>query len=127
MLARMYGDGWNTGQRMWIYGHCLGDILAQDVLIHLLRSQRLATLIVAEEPEPGRLVVLVICDCQVIGSCPDNVGIWSFCNNVAASRGPKGWRICSTSWILFRKLGIEVTEIRKTSILSWSADEVLLY
>ena len=30
-------------------------------------------LIVSKEPKPGRLIVLVVCDVQVVGACPHDL------------------------------------------------------
>ena len=66
MLAGMDGDRGRSRQGMWIHRDRLGLVVAEHVLIDLFGLERLTHLVVAKEPKPGRPVVLVVCDGQVL-------------------------------------------------------------
>lgn len=55
-----------------------------DSIPYLTRLQRLPVLIIAHQPKPWDLVVLVVCDHQVIGACGHDVIVVNPCAGIGS-------------------------------------------
>lgn len=58
--------------RMVLHRDRLFRVVLAHVLVHLLHRERLAVLVVPDHPQPGRLVVLVVRDVQIVRSRVDH-------------------------------------------------------
>jgi len=54
--------------RVLFNGHSFVGVLSHDVFKHLLLSEQLALLVVAQKPKTGRVMVVVVSDGQVVRS-----------------------------------------------------------
>ena len=61
--------GWKVQMRMWLHRDGLADMFSAEVFVHFLDWQRFPCLVVAHQPQARSLVVLVVCDVQIIGPC----------------------------------------------------------
>jgi hypothetical protein len=72
-LAGMYWYPWRSWDVwVWLKSHSLVSMVLTNIIHHPLVLQWLAMLIIAKQPESWSLVIFVICDVQVIGSCLKN-------------------------------------------------------
>lgn len=62
----MYTAGRDGGEGMGVHRDCLAVVLGENVLEDLLRLQWTAVAVVAEKPQPWRLVVLVVRYGQIV-------------------------------------------------------------
>ena len=66
MLAGMDGHCWRARERMRVHSDRLGLVVTKHVLIDLFGLQGVPPLVVAEQPESGRPVILVVSDGQIL-------------------------------------------------------------
>ena len=68
MVARVYAQLVAHEFGMLLKCHCLVGIVCHDILKHVLLCQDVSVLAVALQPESGRLMVKVICYCEIVHS-----------------------------------------------------------
>lgn len=66
MLARMHSQSSDSCERMFLLCYCLVDVLTHYILKYLITCQRLALKIIPRNPEPWRVVVLIIGDADLV-------------------------------------------------------------
>mmetsp|Transcript_79 Transcript_79/g.381 ORF Transcript_79/g.381 Transcript_79/m.381 type:complete len:248 (-) Transcript_79:505-1248(-) len=94
MLAWVDANVGHAGVWMGIDGDRSFPIVADDVLEGLLRLQGLAMLVVAEEPYPRTLPVLVVADAHVVSPCSYGrvIGLLHLDVLAAAGHDRRGWK-----------------------------------